>query len=90
MNYRLVALSRGVRSKIHQIHFIKKKKKKKEKRSCHIICAPGAPQVSLGWLDATLVEACIGVYAHRMSQVGQGVVYEEIGGLKRVRRGSTE
>ena len=52
--------------------------------------APGSPQVSLGWLDATLVEARICVYAHRMSQAGQGVAYEEIGGLIRVRRGSTE
>jgi hypothetical protein len=49
-----------------------------------------SPQVSLGWLDATLVEARICVYAHRMSQAGQGVAYEEIGGPIRVCRGSTE
>jgi hypothetical protein len=51
---------------------------------------PRSPQVSLGWLHATLVEACICVYAHSMSQVGQDVACEEIGGLERVRRGSTE
>ena len=37
-----------------------------------------------------MVEDRICVYAHRISQVGQGVAYEEIGGLMRVRRGSTE
>jgi hypothetical protein len=69
---------------------IKKKKKKKKGKTELSYCAPGSPQVSLGWLDATLVEARTCVYANRISQVGQGVAYEEIGGLMRVRRGSTE
>ena len=39
---------------------------------------------------AILVEAFLYVYAHNMSQAGQGEKYEQMGGLIRVRRGSTE